>query len=117
MSETHVVARLPERRPRVGIVMMSAVGDAVHVLPVVNALKRARPGAHDHVGPAARARRRSCADTGAVDEIVDVRPFDAGWRAFADVRRELATRPFDLVHRAAGLLQGRASSRRSRARR
>ena len=28
---------------RICIVMMSAVGDAVHVLPVVNALKRANP--------------------------------------------------------------------------
>ena len=36
MSETHVVARLPERRPRVCIVMMSAVGDAVHVLPAAD---------------------------------------------------------------------------------
>ncbi|HLA14138.1 MAG TPA: hypothetical protein VJZ25_03865, partial [Gemmatimonadaceae bacterium] len=29
---------------RICIVMMSAVGDAVHVLPVINALKRANPG-------------------------------------------------------------------------
>ena len=28
---------------RICIVMMSAVGDAVHVLPVINALKRANP--------------------------------------------------------------------------
>ena len=28
---------------RICIVMMSAVGDAVHVLPVINAIKRARP--------------------------------------------------------------------------
>ena len=31
---------------RVCIVMMSAVGDAVHVLPVINALKRHSPGVH-----------------------------------------------------------------------
>ena len=31
---------------RVCIVMMSAVGDAVHVLPVINALKRHSPRAH-----------------------------------------------------------------------
>ena len=34
------VVRLPERSPRVGIVMMSAVGDAVHVLPLLTALKK-----------------------------------------------------------------------------
>ena len=31
---------------RVCIVMMSAVGDAVHVLPVINALKRHSPNVH-----------------------------------------------------------------------
>ena len=31
---------------RVAIVMMSAVGDAVHVLPLVNSLKAAYPGVH-----------------------------------------------------------------------
>lgn len=34
---------MPER---ILIVMLSALGDAVHVLPVVNAIKRARPNAH-----------------------------------------------------------------------
>ena len=43
MSASSVVARLPEREPRVGIVMMSAVGDAVHVLPLLTALKAHRP--------------------------------------------------------------------------
>ena len=33
------------RLDRVGIVMMSAVGDAVHVLPVLNAIKRHKPDA------------------------------------------------------------------------
>ena len=33
----------PIRLDRVAIVMMSAVGDAVHVLPVINAIKRANP--------------------------------------------------------------------------
>jgi len=31
---------------RVAIVMMSAIGDAVHTLPVVNSLKAAAPGMH-----------------------------------------------------------------------
>jgi heptosyltransferase I len=34
------------RLDRICIVMMSAVGDAVHVLPVINAIKRAHPAAH-----------------------------------------------------------------------
>ena len=79
---------------RVAIVMLSAVGDAVHALPVVNALKRHDP--HTHItwvlqpGPAMLVRGHP-----AVDEIV---LFDRarGWRAFADVRRALAA-PFDLV--------------------
>ena len=83
------------RLDRVGIVMMSAVGDAVHVLPVINALKRHRPDARVtwvlQPGPATLVRGHP-----QVDEIV---LFDRarGRRAFTDVKRELATRPFDLV--------------------
>jgi heptosyltransferase I len=77
------------------IVMMSAVGDAVHVLPVINALKRANPKTRItwvlQPGPAALVRGHR-----SVDEIII---FDRarGWRAFADVRAELAKRSFDLV--------------------
>ena len=80
---------------RIGIVMMSAVGDAVHVLPVINALKRFRPGCRItwilQPGPATLVRGHP-----AVDDIV---LFDRskGMQAFLDVRKELATRPFDLV--------------------
>jgi len=80
---------------RVCIVMMSAVGDAVHVLPLLTALKRHWPGLHVtwilQPGPAALVRGHD-----AVDEILR---FDRsrGLAAFADVRRELATRRFDLV--------------------
>ena len=80
---------------RVCIVMMSAVGDAVHVLPVVNALKRANPGTHVtwvlQPGPATLVRGHPN-----VDDIV---VFDRakGWRAFSDVRRALADRAFDVV--------------------
>jgi heptosyltransferase I len=80
---------------RVCIVMMSAVGDTVHVLPLINALKRHSPGVHItwvlQPGPATLVRGHR-----SVDEII---LFDrsAGWRAFADVRRELAARRFDLV--------------------
>lgn len=80
---------------RIGIVMMSAVGDAVHVLPVLNAIRRASPASHItwvlQPGPASLVRGHP-----AVDEIV---LFDRsqGVRAFTAVRRELRARPFDLV--------------------
>jgi heptosyltransferase I len=80
---------------RVCIVMMSAVGDAVHVLPVINALKRHSPGVHItwllQPGPATLVRGHR-----SVDEII---LFDRskGWQAFADVRRALSRRTFDLV--------------------
>jgi heptosyltransferase I len=80
---------------RIGIVMMSAVGDAVHVLPLLTALKRHAKDARItwvlQPGGAALVRGHW-----AVDEII---PFDRGrgWRAYPAVRRELARRPFDLV--------------------
>jgi heptosyltransferase I len=80
---------------RIAIVMMSAAGDAVHTLPVVNALKRHRP--HSHVtwilqpGPATLVQGHR-----AVDEII---LFDRtrGWQAFRDIRGVLSARAFDLV--------------------
>lgn len=83
------------RLDRICLVMMSAVGDAVHVLPVINAIKRAHPASHItwvlQPGPAALVRGHR-----SVDDIV---LFDRskGWRAFTDVRAELARRRFDLV--------------------
>ena len=80
---------------RVCIVMMSAVGDAVHVLPVINALKRHSP--HVHItwilqpGPATLVRGHR-----SVDEIL-IFDRSKGWRAFEDIRRALAVREFDLV--------------------
>jgi heptosyltransferase I len=80
---------------RVCVVMMSAVGDAVHVLPVLEALKRKSPATRVtwilQPGPAALVRGHRCVD--------DILIFDRskGWRAFADIRQQLASRPFDLV--------------------
>jgi heptosyltransferase I len=80
---------------RICIVMMSAVGDTVHVLPIVNALKR-----HD---PTARITwllqplpASLVAGHPAIDEII---LFDAtrGWRAFVDAARALRKRRFDVV--------------------
>ncbi|MBK6841287.1 MAG: glycosyltransferase family 9 protein [Gemmatimonadetes bacterium] len=83
------------RLDRVGIVMMSAVGDAVHVLPVINAIKRRQADAHItwvlQPGPATLVRGHR-----SVDEIV-IFDRSRGRRAFIDVKRELSQRPFDLV--------------------
>ncbi len=76
--------------------MLSALGDTVHVLPIVTALKQDAPSAHItwilQPGPALLVEGHP-----AVDEIVR---FDRkkGWRAFLELRRELRRRPpFDLV--------------------
>jgi heptosyltransferase I len=80
---------------RIGLVMMSAVGDAVHTLPVVNAIKRHAPATRLtwvlQPGPATLVRGHP-----AVDEIVE---FDRskGLAAFTDIRAKLRDRPFDLV--------------------
>ena len=80
---------------RIGLVMMSAVGDAVHALPVVNAIKRHAPASRLtwvlQPGPATLVRGHP-----AVDEIVE---FDRskGLAAFTDIRAQLRERPFDLV--------------------
>jgi heptosyltransferase I len=80
---------------RIGIVMMSAVGDAVHVLPLLTALKRHTPGVHVTwvLQPGAASLVRG---HWAVDEIVEFNR-SLGWRAYPAVRRALATRPFDVV--------------------
>ena len=80
---------------RVCIVMMSAVGDVVHVLPVLTALKRHHPAMHVtwvlQPGPAGLVRGHPM-----VDEIV-LFERRAGVRGFLDLRRALAGRRFDLV--------------------
>jgi heptosyltransferase I len=80
---------------RIGVVMMSAVGDAVHVLPLLTALKRHAPDAKVTwvLQPGAATLVRG---HWAVDEIIE---FDRsrGWRAYPAVRRALSDRPFDVV--------------------
>lgn len=75
--------------------MMSAVGDTVHVLPVVTALKRHDPAIHItwvlQPGPASLVRGHPD-----VDEII-LFERRAGWRAFTGIRRKLAGRKFDVV--------------------
>jgi heptosyltransferase I len=85
-------AQLPQR---IAIVMLSAIGDAVHVLPVITALKRRSPDSRVTwflaPGPARLVRGHP-----ALDEIIE---FSArgGARAWRDMRRTLRGRTFDLV--------------------
>jgi heptosyltransferase I len=99
----------PVRLDRIGIVMMSAVGDAVHVMPVIHALKAHHPQTRItwvlQPGPATLVRGHPL-----VDDIV---LFDRsrGWRAFLDTRAELGQRQFDVVlglqvYFKAGLITG-----------
>ncbi len=80
---------------RICIVMMSAVGDAVHVLPVINAIKRRDPASRItwvlQPGPASLVRGHPN-----VDEII---LFDRqkGVESFFNVARQLRTRKFDLL--------------------
>ncbi len=80
---------------RTAIVMMSAVGDSVHVLPVLTALKRAQPQMRVtwvlQPGPASLVRGHPD-----VDEIIPFH-YGSGLTAYAQVRRALAAREFDLV--------------------
>src|SRR5215218_7875157 len=75
--------------------MMSAVGDAVHVLPVVNALKRAAPAVHVtwllQPLPATLV-----AGHPNVDEIITVDP-KRGWRGLLDAGVALRRGKFDLI--------------------
>ncbi len=91
------------------IVMMSAVGDAVHVLPVISAIKRRYPSARItwvlQPGPASLVRGHP-----GVDEII---LFDRskGVAAFREVISELRKRRFDLlinlqVYFKAGIITG-----------
>jgi heptosyltransferase I len=100
---------------RICIVMMSAVGDAVHVLPVINAIKRDHPASHItwilQAGPASLVRGHP-----AVDEII---LFDRtkGPAAFLDISKVLRKRKFDLlidlqVYFKAGLITAMSGARR-----
>jgi heptosyltransferase I len=80
---------------RICIVMMSAVGDSVHVLPVLNALKRHDPSIHItwvlQPLPASLVRGHP-----AIDEIILFDP-SAGWRGFVEIGAALRARTFELV--------------------
>ncbi|MEO5580538.1 MAG: glycosyltransferase family 9 protein [Gemmatimonadaceae bacterium] len=100
---------------RICIVMMSAVGDAVHVLPVINALKRSNPQCRItwvlQPVPATLVRGHPN-----VDEIL-VFDRSKGWGAFQKVAAEMRSRQFDLlidlqVYFKAGILTAVSGARR-----
>src|SRR5256885_16125629 len=86
---------LDPKLDRVVIVMMSAIGDAVHVLPIVNALKRHAPGSRVswilEPKPATLVRGHP-----SIDEIIEV-PRKRGVTEWRAVRRSLAKREFDVA--------------------
>lgn len=99
----------PLKFDRVGIVMMSAVGDVVHVLPIIHALKAYQPTTNItwvlQPGPATLVQGHPL-----VDNVVLFNR-SRGWREFLRVRQELAARPLDLVlglqvYFKAGLITG-----------
>jgi heptosyltransferase I len=80
------------------IVMLSAIGDAVHVLPVVNALKRRWPDTRITwvIQPVPHTM---VANHPAVDDFIIFhrrRGLEA-WRSFAEIREALRGRHFDLL--------------------
>ena len=83
------------RLDRIAIVMMSAIGDAVHVLPIVNALKRHSPRSRITwflaPRPATLVRGHP-----AVDEIIEFAP-RGGLSAWTGIRQSLKSRAFDVV--------------------
>lgn len=92
------------------IVMLSAIGDAVHVLPVANAMKRAWPGVRITwlIQP---VPHQLVAGHPAIDEFVIFRRRKGlgAWRGFAEVARTMRGRRFDLllglqVYAKAGIL-------------
>ncbi|HSR41559.1 MAG TPA: glycosyltransferase family 9 protein, partial [Longimicrobiales bacterium] len=103
--------RLADDPPReICVVMLSALGDAVHVLPVVNALKRRWPRVRITwiVQPVPHALVRGHPS---VDELVVFRRRrgPGAWRGFAEIARRLRERRFDValglqVYFKAGLL-------------
>jgi len=99
------------------IVMLSALGDAVHVLPVVNALKRKWPAARITwvIQPVPLALVR---DHPAVDSFIPCRRRRGlpAWRSYAELRHRFRGQRYDLalalqVYFKAGLIAALAPAR------
>lgn len=81
---------------RVLVVMLAAVGDAVHALPVINAIKRLHPKSRISWVMQAGALTQLLTGHPAIDEVIPFARKD-GLRGFLDVRRRLQAQRFDLV--------------------
>ncbi len=81
---------------RVCVVMLAAVGDAVHALPVLNAIKRAHPAARISWVMQTGALTDLLTGHPALDEVIPLHRAQ-GARGFAAVRRLLRQRDFDVV--------------------
>ncbi len=101
----------------IAIVMLSALGDAVHVLPVANALRRTWPNTRITwiIQPVPHALVR---DHPAVDEFVifQRRRGTSAWRSYAELMRSVEGRSFDLllalqVYLKAGLITAQLPAR------
>jgi heptosyltransferase I len=106
---------MPEAPRSIAVVLLSAIGDVVHGMPMVTSLKRAWPDARITwiIQPVAHALVEPHPD---VDEYI---VFDraAGAAAFRDFRAQVAGRSFDLVlalqvYLKAGVLTGLVTSPR-----
>jgi len=106
---------MPEAPRSIAVVLLSAIGDVVHGMPIVTSLKRAWPDARVTwiIQPVAHALVEPHPD---VDEYI---VFDraAGVAAFSGFRKQVAGRRFDLVvalqvYLKAGLLAGLIESPR-----
>lgn len=93
-----LAAELAAPNPRVAIIMLSAIGDSVHVLPVANALRRAVPSIRLTwvIQP---VPHRLTHNHPSIDEFVIFRRSRGldGIKSFTRARRELRERQFDLV--------------------
>ncbi|MDH3422318.1 MAG: glycosyltransferase family 9 protein, partial [Gemmatimonadota bacterium] len=99
------------------IVMLSAIGDAVHVLPVANAIKRAWPECRI-TWVIQTVPHALVADHPAIDDFVlfERRRGWSAWRSLVEVRQALRGRRFDLllglqVYFKAGLVTALADAR------
>ena len=108
----------PDRPRTVCIVMLSAIGDTVHVLPVANALKRAWPEVH--ISWIIQSVPGALVDGHpAIDELLIYRRQRGGgrtWTNFAELGYLVKERSFDLVlalqvYLKAGIITGLLSAR------